>query len=169
MDEACQIWMRHVTPAIVPVHWWAEGPCRRMRDLRLLSAAPVKRVMSHTNEWAMSHESWVMSYTWMRHGLHLNKSWVIFEWDTNRLWRSHGSHTVCYEGVCRVRLLSLAPMNESWAIGWLRLVGSLKLLVSFAEYRLFHRALLQKRPVIWSSFTGLFCKRDLWFEGVYCM
>ena len=32
---------------------------------------------------------------------------------------------------------------------WLRLVGSCKLLVSFAEYRLFHTALVQKRPVIW--------------------
>jgi len=33
-------------------------------------------------------------------------------------------------------------------MGWLRLVGSLKIQVSFAEYRLFYRALLQKRPVI---------------------
>jgi len=31
-------------------------------------------------------------------------------------------------------------------MGWLRLVGSLKLWVSFAEYSLFCRALLQKRP-----------------------
>jgi len=30
-------------------------------------------------------------------------------------------------------------------MGWLRLVGSLKLQVSFAEHRLFYRALLQKR------------------------
>ena len=30
---------------------------------------------------------------------------------------------------------------------WLRLVGSLKLQVSFAEYRFFYRALLRKRPV----------------------
>jgi len=36
-------------------------------------------------------------------------------------------------------------------MGWLRLVGSLKLQVSFAEYRLFYRALLQKRPAILSS------------------
>ena len=36
-------------------------------------------------------------------------------------------------------------------MGWLRLVGSLKLLVSFAEYRLFYRALLQKRPIILRS------------------
>jgi len=32
-------------------------------------------------------------------------------------------------------------------MGWLRLVGSLRLYVFFAEYRLFYRALLQKRPV----------------------
>jgi len=32
-----------------------------------------------------------------------------------------------------------------------RLVGSLKLYVSFAEYGLFYKALLQKRPVISSS------------------
>jgi len=36
------------------------------------------------------------------------------------------------------------------AMGWLRLVGSLKLQVSFAEYSLFYRALLQKRPIILS-------------------
>ena len=34
---------------------------------------------------------------------------------------------------------------------WLRLVGSLKLEVSFAEYRLFYRAVLQKRPIILRS------------------
>ena len=36
-------------------------------------------------------------------------------------------------------------------MGWLRLVGSLKLQGSFAEYRLFYRALQQKRPVILRS------------------
>ena len=34
------------------------------------------------------------------------------------------------------------------AIGWLRLVGSLRLYVSFAEYRLFYGALLQMRSII---------------------
>jgi hypothetical protein len=33
-------------------------------------------------------------------------------------------------------------------MGWLRLVGSIKLQVSFAEYRLFHRTLLHKRPIL---------------------
>jgi len=32
-------------------------------------------------------------------------------------------------------------------MGWLRLVGSTKLQVSFAEYRLFYRALLCKRDL----------------------
>ena len=36
-------------------------------------------------------------------------------------------------------------------MGWLRLVGSLKLYVSFAEYSLLYRALLQKRPIILRS------------------
>jgi len=33
-------------------------------------------------------------------------------------------------------------------MGWLRLVGSIKLYVSFAEYGLFYRALLQKSPIL---------------------
>jgi len=46
-----------------------------------------------------------------------------------------------WESCRRVRTLQVH-------MGWLRLVGSLKIQVSFAEYRLFYRALLQKRPVI---------------------
>jgi len=41
--------------------------------------------------------------------------------------------------------------KEKNNMGWLRLVGSLKLYVSFAEYHLFYRALLQKRPIILRS------------------
>jgi len=36
-------------------------------------------------------------------------------------------------------------------MGWLRLVGSLQLQVSFAEYSFFCRTLLQKRPMIFRS------------------
>jgi len=35
-------------------------------------------------------------------------------------------------------------------MGWPRLVGSIKLQVSFAEYSRFYRALLQRWPIIWS-------------------
>jgi len=36
-------------------------------------------------------------------------------------------------------------------MGWLSLVGSLKIQVSFAGYSLFYRALLQKRPMFLES------------------
>jgi len=48
-----------------------------------------------------------------------------------------------------VKTVALLKMS---ATGWLRLVGSFKVYVSFAEYRLFDRALLQN-----------FCKRNLSF------
>jgi len=48
-----------------------------------------------------------------------------------------------------VRRDSVLP--RSLSMGWLRLAGSLELLVSFAEYHLCNRALLQKRPGILRS------------------
>jgi len=39
-------------------------------------------------------------------------------------------------------------LNVRLLMGWLRGVGDFKLYVFFAEYRLFYRALLQKRPII---------------------
>jgi len=40
-------------------------------------------------------------------------------------------------------------------MGWLRSLGSIKLQVSFAEYLLFYRILLQKRPVILSMLSQM--------------
>jgi len=51
--------------------------------------------------------------------------------------RSHRTRRIC------------AWMNRD--MGWLQLVGSLKLQFSFAEYSFFYRALLQKRPIILRS------------------
>ena len=45
-------------------------------------------------------------------------------------------------------------------MGWLQLVGSLKLQVSFAEYRLFYRDLLQKRPIILRSLVIIATPQD---------
>ena len=42
--------------------------------------------------------------------------------------------------------------DDGPAMGWLRLVGSLKSYVSFAEYSLFYRALLQKRPIMLGAY-----------------
>ena len=50
----------------------------------------------------------------------------------------------------QVQLLT-SQLDTRFPMGWLRLVGSLKLQVSFAAYRLFYRALLQKTPVMLRS------------------
>ena len=52
------------------------------------------------------------------------------------------------------------------AMGWLRSVGSIKLQVSFAEYCLFYRALLQKRPIILSI---LLTEATPYLRTVYCV
>ena len=64
-------------------------------------------------------------------------------------------------------------------MGWLRLVGSLKIYVSFAEYCLFYRALLQKRPIILRSllikaiaYRKIFCIRHVytgWRRPIGCL
>ena len=46
----------------------------------------------------------------------------------------------------------------------LRLVGPLKWRVSFAEYSLFYRALLQKRPIIWRSLRD-FHEKVSWVDS----
>jgi len=59
------------------------------------------------------------------------------------MWQKRSSiNSIKYLGVYYNLSSSYSPM------GWLRLVGSLKLLVFFADYSLFSRALLQKRPTI---------------------
>jgi len=52
-------------------------------------------------------------------------------------------------------------------MGWLRLAGSLKLDVSFAEYRLFNRALLQKRPIICWSHVDMRSTRSHFFVHMH--
>jgi len=51
-----------------------------------------------------------------------------------------------------MRIMRLMYLDVEYLkiMGWLQLVGSIKLQVSSAEYRLFYRALLQKRPIILS-------------------
>ena len=51
---------------------------------------------------------------------------------------------ICVSYVCVISIQLYIHM------GWLRLVGSIKVYVSFVEYSLFYRALLQKGPIILS-------------------
>jgi len=91
-------------------------------------------VLTHKDVWcyvthlALQHLTDVVT--------HEQSAWV---WRSNKVSRKMSSEKHLEERGRGVRM------------GWLRLVGSLKSQVSFAEYSLFYRALLQKRPIILRS------------------
>jgi len=63
----------------------------------------------------------------------------------------YSCNTTCvHKDILRSQLCCDHSGQHSCTMRWLRLVGSIKLQVSFAEYSLFYRALLRKRPVILS-------------------
>ena len=153
MNASCHMCMSHVTYQYVTSH---------MSESRhiWMSRVSYEWVTSHMNQsrhaW-MSHitRAWIMSQWFTSH---MNESWhiwtshVTYEWvtlhmnESRHIWISH----VTYE--CRLILANLKyHLASHLDMGWLRLVGSLELQVSFAEYRLFYRALLQKRHIILRS------------------
>ena len=117
--------------------------------------------MSHvTHEWVMSHMN-EFCHVWMSHVTH---EWVMSH--MNVFWEFGVLHIfIWYRCVCscmyvfiyickymtphpRIDSITRCNTSNTDAMGWLRLVGSLKLYVSFAEYRVFYRALLQNKPII---------------------
>jgi len=89
----------------------------------------------------------VMSQSWMSHITQINESCPTKERVLSHVWMPHIAHERI---ISHTSMHYVTHMYES-CMGWLALVGSLKLQASFAEYRLFHRALLQKRPIILRS------------------
>jgi len=65
---------------------------------------------------------------------------------------THSNYSSNTRLFCRNTGLFRGNMRQLWRhMGWLHVVGSLKLHVSVAEYRLLYRVLLQKRPIILRS------------------
>jgi len=87
---------------------------------------------------------WIMAHLWIRHVTH-----VYVSSQTCGIHKCASQKTSL--GTCWY-CCQLCPSSfQENGMGWLRLVGYLKLWVSFAEYRLFYTALLQKRPMILRS------------------
>jgi len=122
-------WMGHVThinePWMSRVHQWVMSHALMSH----VTQSHVTRMDESCPMYKWVYE-WVVSCVWMSHVTHINDSWMsrVYEWGISHIWIRHVTH-----------------------MGWLQLVGSLKLWVSFAEYCLFYRALLQKRPIILRS------------------
>ena len=91
-----------------------------------------------------------MTHIWNEQGFPASKyraithtsGWEWLQWVMAHMSMSHGTY-LNEQGFPTYRAIT--------HMGWLRLVGSLKFQVSFAEHCLFYRALLQKRPMILRS------------------
>ena len=82
--------------------------------------------------WMMLHIIHTNTATNMTH---MSTSYPIY---TNKAYQTHTNNLNNMNDATNV-----THMNVAACMGWLRLVGSIKLCVSFAEYRIFYRALLQ--------------------------
>ena len=129
----------------------------------------VRIYISDTHKYIKRHltcvnDIWHGSFThvWMRHSRICG--WFIHTCDVPRYIYIYISHICTYARMTwLIRTCVNKPRHWSVSIhiwtrhvtymGWLWLVGSLQILVSFAEYSLFY--------------IGLFCKRDLCFKGAY--
>jgi len=131
--------------------------------------------VTQTNESCHTYE-WVMWHTRMSHVTHTNESCDTYEWVMSHIRMSHVTHTnesetcadgddeevvCCFQGTNSsheleyVRHLHKSELCShvihTHKLMWLRLVGPLKLQVSFAEYSLFYRALFQRKPIVLQS------------------
>ena len=132
------------------------------------------RLAAHMNEACHTFEC-VMSRIWMRHVTHVNTSCHTYEYVMSRVWIVHVAHVNEQRQKRLVRVhnkscslthvwMSYVPhLEESYHtfervmshtstshvpyVEWLRLVGSLKLQVSFAKEPYKRDYILQKRPI----------------------
>ena len=125
--------------------------------------------MAHSYLWHDSFicETWLIHMCDMTHPYDIGWS-MVAENDMTHSYVWHDSF------ICEMWLIRICDMPHLYNMGWLRLVGSLKWQVSFAEYRLFYRALLQKRPIILRSLlieaTPYWVKHGLrqWHDSFIC-
>jgi len=159
----CVTWLRHDTFICVT---WLIHVCNitRHHHLRewhysliwvtwLIHMCYMTYVTCHTYERAMLHTCW---YVW-----HESFTWVTLLIDLSDVTHSYVWHDsfICvrHESFIRVPWLiyrsDITPAFRNWMsmdMGWLRLLGSKKLQVSFAKETYKRDNILQKRPIILS-------------------
>ena len=105
------------------------------------------------NSLICSSCSWVCVRVNLYHVTHVNAlttdSSQICDIQLINMWQvTHWYVLLVRECVCACQLVLTTHNRQLTDMWWLRIVGSIKSQVSFAEYCLFYRALLQKRHII---------------------
>ena len=95
--------------------------------------------VTHSCVW---HDSFISVMSWLIYKCHVSD-----ELKEAQMCDTTLSH-VCFDIFTRVTVLTHLHMCHEW-LGWLQLVGSLKLQVSFAKEPYTRDDILQKRPIFW--------------------
>jgi len=107
---------------------------------RYASRQNIKYSSSRLNiKHSMSHLCHLMSHP------SLNGIYLMSHLYHSQSHLNHQHYSMSHLDITHLTSHQISPM------GWLPLVGSLKLYVSFAEYHLFYRSLLRKKPTILRS------------------
>jgi len=122
----------------------------------------VPRFLSFCIWWILEvlHFEWNLSnaFICMNEGCHSRvfvRATHVYVW-MNACSQPSSPHQIAGTATCIDKFVYMHsymkwPALINFYMWWLRSVGSLKWLVSFTEYNLFYRALLQKRPIILRS------------------
>jgi len=139
----CVTWRTHVCDMTQWNLWHDSLICLSVSVIHIYIHIYIYTYMpSHCRVRDMTHA--YLWHDWMR--TCDTTHWYIWQFSLTCVWHVSVVY-VWHDWSMWVTRLTCIWLN----MGWLRLVGSLKLQVSFAEYRLFYRARLQKRPIIWRS------------------
>jgi len=137
-------------------HWYV----LLVRECVCVSTCTMSRMSMHTtdsyvtgNSLICSSCSWVCVRVNLYHVTHVNAlttdSSQICDIQLINMWQvTHWYVLLVRECVCACQLVLTTHNRQLTDMWWLRIVGSIKSQVSFAEYCLFYRALLQKRHII---------------------
>jgi len=152
----CDMTYSHVRPASFIyvtwlIHMWDLPTAKPMLYIGNPAATSPSPVFClHINESWYIYE-WVMSHVWMSHVTRMNEACHMYEWVMSRIWLSHVTcmSRVTYKSrTVFIKIMYSSCQRSIMAYTHLYLIARIKLYVSFAECRLFYRALLQKRPII---------------------
>ena len=167
-----ETWLIHIETWLI--HMWDMTHSHRRHHSFIHATRPIyRRDMTHSywdmthSYWDMTHSYWDMTHSYMRHDSFIYETWLIHIWDMTHSYMRHDSCLIPIWDMTHSYMRHDSFIYETWLIpietcliqneqvsfdmGWLPLVASLKLYVSFAKETCKKDDILQKRPMMLRS------------------